>query len=48
MTASIASIGDYDEDSDTYAVTILLTTAEVDKMDLKEGDEVELTKEGVE
>jgi hypothetical protein len=35
-------IGDYDEDSKTYAVALIADETEVDASPLKEGDEVEI------
>lgn len=42
MKARVMMIGDYDEDSKTYAICLIAEESEVDASPLKEGDEVEM------
>jgi hypothetical protein len=47
MIGRIAMIGDYDAQSDTYAVTVLASATEVADSGLRDGDEVVVSKEVV-
>ena len=42
MKARVMMIGDYDNQSKTYAICLIADEAEVDASPLKEGDEVEI------
>jgi hypothetical protein len=42
MKARVMMIGDYDEESKTYAICLIAEEREVDASPLKEGDEVEI------
>jgi len=42
MKARVMMIGDYEEQSKTYAICLIADEAEVDASPLKEGDEVEI------
>lgn len=42
MKARVMMIGDYDDQSKTYAICLIADEAEVDASPLKEGDEVEI------
>jgi hypothetical protein len=44
MKARLQMIGDYDDDSKTYAVMLLADEDEVDFDEFKDGDEVEISK----
>ena len=44
MKGRITMIGDYDDDSDTYAVYVLASAKEVDASGLAEGDAVVMMK----
>ena len=45
MNGTIAMIGDYDDESRTYAVMILVDEAQVDAADFGEGDNVTICKD---
>ena len=42
MKARVMMIGDYEEESKTYAICLIAEESEVDASPLKEGDEVEI------
>jgi hypothetical protein len=42
MKARVMMVGDYDENSKTYAICLLADEGEVEASPLKEGDEVEI------
>ena len=44
MKARLQMIGDYDDDSKTYAVMLIVDEDEVDFDEFKDGDEVEISK----
>ena len=44
MKARLQMIGDYDEESKTYAVMLLADESEVDFGEFNDGDEVEVSK----
>lgn len=46
MRAIVHIIGDYDEDTRTYCVTLIASKAEVEASTIEEGDEVTIEKEG--
>ena len=44
MKARLQMIGDYEEESKTYAVILIVDEDEVDFDEFKDGDEVEISK----